>query len=190
MNSLDKVIRFGLGSAVIGLAVVAAPAAEAFEITTATRGTYDVDIVFGSWDSKPELSDVLKTPWWGDEELAEEVEAALFSDWTNFEASLGWNCEGDCVVVAGYELDDSDGDRLILGRRTNGSDINGMDYIFTDSNENSYLDGGREMSGGQYWLTGQMTAVPVPTPAAVLPGLFGMSLSAIRKRRVASSEEA
>ena len=37
--------------------------------------------------------------------------------------------------------------------------------------------------------SGEETVV-VPTPAAVLPALFGMGLSAIRKRRVTSSEEA
>ena len=30
----------------------------------------------------------------------------------------------------------------------------------------------------------------VPTPAAILPGLLGMGLSAVRKRRVTSSEDA
>ncbi len=48
--------------------------------------------------------------------------------------------------------------------------------------------------GGSVWdnfATGSSaTATPVPTPAAVLPGLFGMGMAAIRKRKEAATEEA
>ena len=170
--------KLSVGSAVIGLAMVAAPAAEAFQITTETRGTYDVEIVFGSWEDNPELT---STDWFGDVDLAFEIATAVRDDFVAFENSQAWSCES-CAAP--------------LGRSDNGASIrsfvarlNNTAPTFPPSNVNfnSIQDGGTSNSG-LYWLIGKKVEV-VPSPAAVLPGLLGMGLSAIRKHRGTSSED-
>ena len=81
MRSLIGVI--GISSAVIGLAMVAAPTAEAFPVTV-DGVIYDVNIVYGTWqDNAPEL---MKTPWYtGDyEEIAKSLAKELHNNWADF----------------------------------------------------------------------------------------------------------
>ena len=170
MNSLDKVIRFGLGSAVIGLAVVAAPEANALSFFTFEQ-QFEDGVLTGSFSVDPEFGNI------------ELSDLETFN--AKFDGSIGvveWE-KGDLDLFQffndqylKFDAYSSEGDCEDCGRE---------DGLV--ANDDGYDNARRDI------VVVEVAPPPttaVPTPAAVLPGLFGMSLSAIRKRRVASSEEA
>ena len=184
-NFFQKTAQLGVGSAIIGLAVIATPAAEAFQITTATRGSYDVEITLGSWDDNPDLT---STPWFGDLDLATEIADALFADYAAFEENQDWLCSEACNTLIGWGLSDEETEMIsTVGVRKFMIQSNAFSPKGVNGNTN--LEGGiLGRTSGFYWLTGEEVEA-VPTPAAVLPGLLSMSLSAIRKRKDTSSED-
>ncbi|AFY39529.1 hypothetical protein Lepto7376_3305 [[Leptolyngbya] sp. PCC 7376] len=183
--------KLGLGSAVIGLAMMTAPAAEAFVITTTNFGSYDVDVIFGNFNSNEDI--LADQDWWGNQGLADEIGAALFVDWEKFHRSQQWSDPGDVELhgaMLAFELNlSSRGDRA--GTVLIESEEVRLSSPLSQVNFNSRGDRGILGNSGFYYLTGTSVPTPttvVPTPAAVLPGLFGMGLSAMRKRRDSSSE--
>ena len=163
MKCINKAMKLGLGSAVIGLAMVAAPAAEAFELTTSS-GTYNLFVVEGSWNANASVLE--NTPWFdGDGTLANELATAL--DYDAFAIDQGYPTN-DIFQSFQFGYDEFGGAISIFQKRNNG-----------------LVDGGRNnpsLNFFRYYVGGEEVVTAVPTPAAVLPTLFGLGLSAIRKR--------
>ena len=146
-----------------------APAAEAFQITTATRGVYYVEIAGVKWDTDEKLTE---TAWFGDEALALEVAEALDSVYWDFLEDQGFSSTTFIFVGA-----------TDLGVAIDGSFTTGRGVLTGTV--------GKSLSGSAGWVREiSPTATAIPSPAAVLPGLLGIGFSAIRKRSAGSSENA
>ena len=185
MNLIGKI---GISSAVIGLGIVAAPQANALMLTW-TKGGFDND-------PTGVLTVVATAP---DNALDDDVIDNL--EWDSWQAT--WS---GTESFGPFEIQPSQRDANLWIydslQRENGGIV--AENINTSDNANNVLfyspsslfdentvlfaaESGSFIQSVDEWQLEPTTAVP--TPAAFLPSLFGMGLSAIRKRRVASSEK-
>lgn len=158
----------------IGVGVMSAAPAEALLISGNYGGSsylYDIQVRPGSFTSlEPELTE---QDWWGDYDLANQLSAQI-------QSTLG-NYNNGPVSYWGPTFAVANLGSLIDIRYW----LTGGGYVVDDDPNPFGRVRGYAVAEG-----GNLALASVPTPAAVLPGLFGIGLSAIRKRRVASSEEA
>jgi len=167
----------------IGVGVMSGTPAQALIVNVTGRGTYDLEVYTVS-DNAAEwnLGDdgiLAQQDWWGDQSFARDVLAAWKGTARGDFSQEGGPFDGIYNPSVAYGNGYIAGDWQLAFGRPGVSDVSFCDVCrYTQDNN------------GAQFLIAKTDVTPVPTPAAVLPGLFGMGLSALRKRRVASSEEA
>lgn len=176
--------NLGIGSAAIALALGVAPAAQALEFTFAVSGWSGGGLLSGSFSGDT-----------GDNEILSLDELDTFV--ASFDGNPDFtNVYGDTFSIALDDLNsfslDTDSLFLKFESETSAAEVEIGSSGFGSIRDDDF-GGGSSALGTNFTFTvtqvgGNETAVP--TPAAVLPGLFGMGLSAIRKRKGASSEDA
>ena len=187
-NFFQKAAQLGVGSAVIGLTIVAAPAG-ALELTAEGK-TYEVKLVLGSWTDNDEDTDPFNlenTPWFGTEALVIalsreiDTEAEMQQLWEG--AGLIWDPEELRRANFGWQVIDG------LVNVESATWANGSQAVFGSSGSTQAFNNSNPFNVWVYGEEKETEATAVPTPATVVPGLLGIGLSAIRKRRGISSED-
>jgi len=169
----------------VGMGAMTAPAAEAFVITTGS-GAYELSALPGSFDNN--ATELTTNALWNDQTLSTEIANAVFGNWDDFAAGI-LDEQGIVIEHAYFAYQDQPGSSFsaVNFLRVSSGQVFAPSFgIFKNFN----LSGSTNFGEKPYYVTAQSVAVAVPTPAAILPGLVGMGLSAIRKRRALSSEEA
>ena len=216
MSFQPKNVTKYIGAAALLVSICgAASEAQALSITTAAGQTFEVEAVdLGSlyFSDLLAFQDILEDQvWWGDESLATEV-STLVADSLGFPnrgIALPQQCEArdssctdlfDATSSITQLLENSDENFVVDNAFTEVfytpivafGDLKAGELIFSDGNSssnnfNNILTEDSESPSLFFLLETEPTAVP--TPAAILPSLFGLSLSAMRKRSTESSEE-
>ncbi len=144
------------------VAAAMSPAAQALTVMRTVNGTsYDITTVTGSYNA---LSSTLESQvWWNDRELAMEFATAV-DDSLGLVSQLGSSFSHGPLFA--YDFRNS-----TFFWQFYRTDSGQVQTSFTS-------DWNRTLT----WATAAPTAVPIPTPA-LLPGLVGMGVAALRKRK-------
>lgn len=185
--------KLSVGSALIGLTMVTAPAASALTLTGDTGTTYQVELITGSFSDPTVQKRIVNSSWFDNPGSADDVEANnAFSDVVSgidsFEEFSEFFAQADApemgswrtniiIVEELWTREIGIGTRVEFSTRFPGRVFMLSGFGWTQTTNTSETK--------SHWLV-----EVIPTPGAVIPSLFGMGLSAIRKGRVTPSEEA